>query len=136
MGSGSVRVNYWFMGSINICLLHWGNLMVLTNSTRSLEEGGFSLEIPGIQREHEAIVVLLLLHKQGINHSIHAGLIQDVQMIMTMLGNVCLVKNTREQTRVAYKLAQHAGRICNSVVWLGSVLRCIEHVVLIECYVT
>jgi len=55
----------------------------------------------------------------GINRSIHASLVQDVKMIMTMLENVCLVKVTREQNRVAHELAQHARRVCSSTVWLG-----------------
>ena len=78
------------------------------------------------------------LGKQGINRSIHASLVQDFKIIMTMLQNVCLVKVTREQNRVAYELAQHSKCVCSSAVWLGSVSSqlCIEHVVLLDCNIT
>ena len=74
----------------------------------------------------------------GINRSIHASLVQDVKMIMTILQNVRLVKVTREQNRVAYELAQHSKCVCSSAVWLGSVSSqlCIEHVVLLDCNIT
>jgi len=52
-----------------------------------------------------------------------------------MLENVCRVKVTREQNRVAHELALHARRVCSSAVWLGSVPSCIEHV-LQDCNVT
>ena len=79
---------------------------------------------------------LAALGNQRIDRSIHASLVQDVKMIMTMLENVCRVKVTREQNRVAHELALHARRVCSSAVWLGSVPSCIEHVVLQDCNVT
>jgi hypothetical protein len=86
--------------------------------------------------ESDCSSCLAALSKQGINCSIHASLVQDVKMIMTMLENVHLVKVPREQYRVAYELAQHARRVCSSAVWLGRVPSCIEHVVLQDCNVT
>lgn len=70
----------------------------------------------------------------GINRSIHASLVQDVKMIMTILQNVRLVKVTREQNRVAYELAQYA--VFGTPLGLGSALSCIEHVVLLDCNIT
>ena len=86
--------------------------------------------------ESDCSSCLAALGNQRIDHSIHASLVQDVKMIMTMLENVCLVKVTREQNRVAQELAQHARRVCSSAIWLGSVPNCIEHVVLQDCNVT
>jgi len=86
--------------------------------------------------ESDCSSCLAALGNQRIDRSIHASLVQDVKMIMTMLENVCLVKVTREQNRVAHELAQHARRVCSSAVWLGSVPSCIEHVVLQDCNVT
>jgi len=86
--------------------------------------------------ESDCSSCLAALGNQQIDRSIHASLVQDVKMIMTMLENVCLVKVTREQNRVAQELAQHARRVCSSAIWLGSVPNCIEHVVLQDCNVT
>ena len=86
--------------------------------------------------ESDCSSCLAALGKEGINRSIHASLVQDVKMIITMLQNVRLVKVTREQNRVAHDLARHARRVCSSAVWLGSVPSCIEHVVSLDCNVT
>ena len=86
--------------------------------------------------ESDCSSCLAALGNQRIDRSIHESLVQDVKMIMTMLENVCLVKVTREQNRVAQELAQHASRVCSSAIWLGSVPSCIEHVVLQDCNVT
>ena len=63
--------------------------------------------------ESDCSSCLAALGNQRIDRSIHASLVQDVKMIMTMLEKVCLVKITREQNRIAHELAQHARSVYN-----------------------
>jgi hypothetical protein len=73
------------------------------------------------------------LADDNINRSVHANLVEDINNIITMLGNVRLVKINRKQNMAAHELAQHARRVFSSTACLVGIPDCIQHVVTSDC---